>query len=840
MAECNSSKEINAYTGGNDFYISQLYTHLKISISRAKKIDIIVSFLMQSGVELLIEDLEWAIGNHIPIRLLTGTYLDITQPEALYSLRRKFGKDIDIRFYDNPNHSFHPKSYIFETDIENEVYIGSSNISKGALTNSIEWNYRFTDKQDKESVMHFKNAFNNLFEHHSVQVTDEVLDSYSKNWKRKTINYTSSFFAQDNSNSNTSSKFENKKKVFTTTTIPTPQGPQIEALYKLEKMRKEGYDKALVIAATGIGKTYLAAFDSINAKRVLFVAHRQEIIKQAALSFEKIRGAGICGLFYSEEKQTKSNVICALVETLGNKKYLSPNYFFQDNFDYIIIDEFHHAVSDNYKNIINYFKPKFLLGLTATPERLDGQDIYSLCDFNVAYEIRLQEAINKEYLCPFDYYGIYDDTVQYDEIDWKNGKYNQQELEKALMITRRFELIYKNYKKYSSTKVLGFCSSVEHAKWMAKEFSNVGIPSCSVHSGVEDKYSLERSVAIESLKIGKIKIIFSVDMFNEGVDIPCIDMVMFLRPTESPTVFLQQLGRGLRLSENKNKVIVLDFIGNYKKASIVPSLLTGKPFNKKSSTKKNILPKEIEIPYGCHIDFDFQLVDIFERQIQNSLKLKEKVLQHFLTLSEQLQKVPSRLNFFNSLDDELLFLLKKNSKENPLKDWIQFLYNEKMLTDEEQQLFVNNTSVAQNIGHTFLTMIETTSMTKSYKMPILLAFYNEGNIKLNISSTDIYNSFVSFYNIPTNTIDMQKDSTTKDFLSWNKEKIIALALKNPLHAFANTHKNFFTIQEDGSFSLTQELLYASKSSVFASHIKDAISYRLADYYERNNSKSDLS
>src|SRR5574344_950455 len=582
MDENNTSKEINALTGDYEFYQAQLLFHLNVSISRAKKIDIIVSFLKKSGVEELKNQLEWAVGNNIPIRILTGTYLGITEPAALYYLRDVFGYKIDIHFFTPAKHSFHPKAYLFETDVGKEMYIGSSNISRGALTSSIEWNYRITEEKDSESIEIFSKTFNDLFYNHSISVTDEVLSSYSKSWK---ANKFYSAWKENYKKSNTSdSSVDSSIKL----NEIKPRDSQIEALYKLRTLREQGFTKALVIAATGIGKTYLAAFDSKTSSRILFIAHREEIIKQAAISFNKVRGDNCSGLFYGSQKDKDKPVICALIETLGRKEYLNENYFPCDYFDYIVIDEFHHAVASNYKRLIEYFKPKFLLGLTATPEIMYGQDMYSIGDFNSAYEIRLQEAINKGWLSAFDYYGIYDDTVEYKNISYSNGKYNSSELEKALMINKRSELVINHYKKYSTKKALGFCSSIAHADFMAKSFCNEGIPSCSVHSGEANEFTKSRDVAIKELQSGKIKVIFSVDMFNEGVDIPSVDTILFLRPTESPTIFLQQLGRGLRLSNEKSKVIVLDFIGNYKKAGMIPYLLKGKPYTPDLKNKKTI------------------------------------------------------------------------------------------------------------------------------------------------------------------------------------------------------------------------------------------------------------
>ena len=601
---CNINDISNATIGDKDY----LYPKLKQSFKTAITIDIIVSFLMESGAKLLLQDLKEALNRGVKIRILTGNYLKITQPQALYLLKSELKNQVDLRFYNNPNKSFHPKAYMFHNPIDSEIYIGSSNISRGALTSSIEWNYRFLKSNAPNDFKVFYDTFEDLFNNHSLIITDEVLKDYSKQWIRPNIY--KDIEKEERKEDNVINIFE-------------PRGAQIEALYSLKKSREEGFDKGLVVAATGIGKTYLAAFDSAKYNRVLFVAHREEIIKQAAQSFKNVRKSDDIGFFYGNQKDTKNLFIFALVQSLGKEEYLKEEYFSKDYFDYIIVDEFHHAVSNNYKKIIDYFTPEFLLGLTATPERLDSKDVFALCDYNMVYEVRLKDAINKGWLVPFRYYGIYDETVNYESIDYKNGKYDDKQLEEALMLNKRGELILNHYLKYNSKRAMGFCTSRHHAEYMAKIFNENNIPSAAVYSREKGEYSEERNMALSKLTSGELKVIFSVDMFNEGLDIPAIDMVMFLRPTQSSTIFLQQLGRGLRKSKDKTYLNVLDFIGNYKKANLVPFLLSGKEYS--SIESKNNRQSDYEFPEECIVDFDFRITDIFKNQAEREMKVKDKI-----------------------------------------------------------------------------------------------------------------------------------------------------------------------------------------------------------------------
>lgn len=844
----------NAITGNKNY----LYYRLRESFKKADKIDIIVSFLMESGVKLILKDLKQAVDRGVSIRILTGNYLKITQPSALYLLKGELKDKVDLRFYNVPNKSFHPKSYMFHNKTDSEIYVGSSNISRGALTNSIEWNYRFLKSQNKNDYEEFYNTFEDLFYNHSQIIDDDLMKEYSKSWKRPQIfkdiereNEELSKFQKEldnyESNINTNVKetedmnLEKEVKKDNTEVIGNneithkeiaenkviqlfePKGAQIEALYALNNTREEGFDKALVVAATGIGKTYLAAFDSKDSNKILFVAHREEIIKQAARSFKNVRNSDDVGYFFNNIKDKDKSMIFALVQTLGKDEYLNEEYFKKDYFDYIVIDEFHHAVSNNYRKIIDYFKPKFMLGLTATPERLDSKDVFSLCDYNTVYEIRLCDAINKGYLVPFRYYGIYDKTVDYDNVEFKNGKYVEKQLEEALMLNKRSDMILNHYRKYNSKRALGFCTSKRHAEYMAKFFSENGVKSVAVYSGENGEYAEERNSAINKLSSGEINVVFSVDMFNEGLDIPSIDMVMFLRPTQSPTVFLQQLGRGLRKFEGKKYLNVLDFIGNYRKADFIPFLLSGKQYSRVES--KRGLPKEEDYPEDCRIDFDFKLIDIFKNLASKEMKIKDKIKEEFLRVKDKLGHRPSRVELFNNIDDEVYSAIKKGkSSLNPFNDYMGFLKENDELSEDELS-FINSR------GYDFIKMIETTSMSKSYKIPVLLGFYNNGHIKMSLDEEDIYKSFYEFYHKGSNKVDMLKDKRTSGFESWDKKDYVKLAKDNPVKFLIKTHGDFFRKNDDAVIALFDEMNKYIKNEVFVSNMKDSIDLRCGKYYE---------
>ncbi|MFI3211432.1 MAG: DEAD/DEAH box helicase family protein [Peptostreptococcaceae bacterium] len=807
-------------TGYNDYF----YNHFKESIEKANTVDIIVSFLMESGVKYIKKDLELIRNRGIKIRVLTGNYLNITQPSALYMLKDILEDDVDLRFYDDSKRSFHTKAYIFESDKNNEIFIGSSNLSKSAFTNAIEWNYRIDKKLDERSYNYFKETFEDLFLNHSKIIDDKELKLYSMNWKKPKIDI-------DISKTN----LENKEY--------EPRDAQIEALYELKNTRKNGYDKGLVIVATGVGKTYLSAFDSREFNRVLFVAHREEILNQAYESFKNVRKDKIIkrddllvaeksskyygenndedeynmGFFRNTTKDITSDIIFASVQTLGQEKYLNNSYFSKDYFDYIIVDEFHHAVSKNYQNIINYFKPKFMLGLTATPDRLDSKDIYDICDYNVVYELNLKNAIDRDILVPFKYYGIYDETVNYSDIDYKNGKYNPSELEKSLSINNRAELIYNNYKKYSSKRALAFCSSKYHAEFMAEKFNSMGVKSCYVCSGNDNKneFKEERADAIRKIKNGEMKVIFSVDMFNEGVDISSIDMVMFLRPTQSPTVFLQQLGRGLRKDIDKECLNVLDFIGNYKNINLIPKLLTSS--NDKKYLQNNFNINE-NLPNNCMIDFDFEVIDLF-RKFEKISPL-ESIKIEYLNLKEKLGYNPSRVEFLLDMNDELYLKIKKSATNNIFKDYVNFLYDLNLISVD---------SFKDSLGHEFIKFIENTSMSKSYKIALFKCFFKEGNIKSSVSNYEIYQTFKAYYLVATNKVDMIQHKETKDFKTWEENKFVSLARNKPLKYLLKSTE-FFRADEENIY-LSNELKEYLNNEFFIENVLDAIEFRSKKYYK---------
>lgn len=423
-----------------------------------------------------------------------------------------------------------------------------------------------------------------------------------------------------------------------------PNYLQREVLNALNFFRSKGHKKGIVILPTGTGKTYLSAFDSLNAKgRILFIVHKLDILSQSKESYEHIYPKHKLGYLTGEIKNNvkDSKVLFASKDTLRN----CFTDFAQDEFDYIVIDEVHHGQAPTYQSILNYFKPNiFMLGLTATPDRTDRKDIFELFDYNKVFEYTLNDAINNGFLVPYTYYGL-KDNIDYNNIRYQNNKYRIEDLDKELIIPARNEQIFAEYiSKGNGNKALGFCCSIKHAVAMATLFNSKGIPSVAITSETEN-----REQVIKDFRDNKYTVAFTVDLFNEGIDFPDLRVLLFLRPTESKTIFMQQLGRGLRLCGGKGNAVVIDFIGNYKKANNIRKYLSGG----KSSVKKDPQGRTEKVVFEyspkCKVIFDAEVEKILDNQDKAEQGItKEDLIAAYWDLSEKLSRKPSQEDINNN------------------------------------------------------------------------------------------------------------------------------------------------------------------------------------------------
>jgi superfamily II DNA or RNA helicase len=533
---------------GNKSGVS-LESEIRKEIQSADEIQWIVSFIKFSGLRIFLKDLQEHTTKGKKLKLITTTYMGATDAKAIEELAALPNTEIKIS-YNTKQERLHAKAYLFLRNTQFHTgYIGSSNISRTALTSGLEWNLKVTTREIPHIIDKFQKTFDTYW-------NDREFETYEIAKQQEKLRRAILEAKGSQSGDRIGAFFE-----------ITPFDFQQEILERLLAERENGNYKNLVVAATGTGKTVISAFDfkkfylSNPGAKLLFVAHREEILKQSLATYRHIlRDQNFGDLWLGNRDPRNYNHVFASVQTLANR--ISQVKLTSDFYDYIVIDEVHHIPAKSYRPILTHFTPTILLGLTATPERMDGENI--LLDFSnsISSEIRLPEALNRKLLCPFQYFGLAD-SVDLTQVSWRKGKYDVGALEKVYTETDRRVLdILNNCEKYltdiNDVCALGFCVSRKHALFMSDKFLEKGLKAAALTSD----NSTEREAMFTKLQNKEINYLFVVDMFNEGVDIPQIDTVLFLRPTESLTIFLQQLGRGLRLYEGKDCLTVLDFVGN--------------------------------------------------------------------------------------------------------------------------------------------------------------------------------------------------------------------------------------------------------------------------------------
>ncbi|UOK41493.1 MULTISPECIES: DUF3427 domain-containing protein [Flavobacterium] len=620
------------FTGGNSG--TTLESELRKEILSSDRVDLLVSFIKWKGIRILEQELKEFTNRGGKLRVITTTYVGATDSKAVEFLASLPNSEVKVS-YNTGNERLHAKAYLFERNSGFHTgYIGSSNFSRSALTDGLEWNLKITTKE----VGHIIDKFRKTFESYWQNTDFELFDP--KNHVEK--------LAKALNEGKFSKDFQLNVSFFDI----KPFTYQNEILEKLEVERSiHGRNKNLVVAATGTGKTVISAFDYKNFKRnntsfkLLFIAHRKEILQQARATFQGILQDNNFGDLWVDGLEPSNNeYVFASVQTLNNKLNsvkLSPEYY-----DFIILDEAHHISATSYRPILNYFNPKVLLGLTATPERMDGENI--LDDFcnRVAAEIRLPEALNKKLLCPFQYFGI-TDSVDLTKVKWEKGRYVASELTNLYTNNdSRVGQIIKNLQKYTidlnNVCALGFCVSIEHAIFMAEKFSLAGLKAAYLTG----KNSTEREQLRWQLKNKEINYLFVVDIFNEGVDIPEIDTVLFLRPTESLTVFLQQLGRGLRLADGKECLTVLDFVGNARPEYDFESKFRAIIGKTTTSVQKEIENDFPHLPLGCSIVLEKKTKETILENIRKATSLNVNQLLNKIRNYQHQTTLPLTLNNF--------------------------------------------------------------------------------------------------------------------------------------------------------------------------------------------------
>lgn len=841
-------------------------------IEKCKEFWISVAFFNEAGLAAIKQQLLEAAERGVKGRILTSTYLHFNKPKAFLELLKL--KNVEVRVLDEPCHT---KGYRFYYENYGNLIIGSSNLTISALKTNEEWNIKLSSLDQGAVLDNVDFQFEKLWKRGEV-LTYEWIEKYKPFYE--------------------SNKMVRVKTKITPMELATlqPNLMQREAMYYLNKLREEGAKKALLISATGTGKTFLSAFDvrSYAPKKMLFLAHREQLLEQAKNSYQKVLGDTVSyGIYSGTKKEWDADFVFSTVQTLSKDENLQK--YARDYFDYIIVDEVHRAGAPTYIKILDYFEPKFMLGMTATPERGDNVDIYKLFDYNIAYEIRLQKALEMDLLCPFQYFGVEDISVDGKLLE-DDASFNE------LTSTERVRQILEkaNYYGYSGDRVKGlvFCNSVKVAEELAKAFNNAGYPSLAL-SGENNQQ--ERINAIKRLQSDKkenyLNYIFTVDIFNEGVDIPEVNQVIMLRPTESAIIFVQQLGRGLRKANNKSYVTILDFIGNCKKSYLIPIALSGDRSYNKDNIRRFISEDSKFLPGLSTINFaKITKERIFNNIDSTNLSTLKLLKEAYFELKKKIGRIPnivdferygsmdiqnyfnyagSYYNFLVKADDEfktrftptqeviMKFVCKFLSQGKRVEDLLvvkELINNRSVVLDIKKELAVNIRKVLSNkfqpnkndakqymlakiVAETsinFNEFIRTESFTKAIKsndfVIMLLDVIEYGIRQYNEKYSDKYK----------NTDFVLNEKYTYDevcrLLLWNKN-VTALNIggymynkeTNTMPVFINYHK-----EDDIKDSINYEDRFLNESTLIAlsksKRSMDSLDIKRLQNYEKNNMK----
>ncbi len=632
---------------------------LQEELAKCQSFYISVAFITQSGIALIKSQLSDLMDKGIKGKILISPYLDFNDPIAMQELLKL--KNVEVRLTPE-SMQMHAKFYLFEHKGKQVLISGSSNLTHNALKINYEWNIKLTSTYNGELIRATKLEFDKIWDK-SDQLTEERISSYARK-RQKTIRL-------DQLKDEDTAEYQLGQI--------RPNKMQQEALRGLAAIRRSGKNKALVISATGTGKTFLSAFDvqQFEPERMLFIVHREQILQKSLKDFQKVlQFADSEGLIYHSGADLKGKkYIFATIQTISRDYNL--NLFPDDFFDYILIDEVHKAGADSYKKVINYFKPEFYLGMTATPERTDGQNIYELFDYNIAYEIRLQDALDNDMLCPFIYYGVKDIEVEGCLIDENTTIANLTSDERVRHILSKIE-----FYGVSGTSVKGliFCSSKQEAHELAVKLNQQG-KRCRALTG--DDNIETRNGVVAQLENGELDYILTVDIFNEGIDIPSVNQVVMLRNTQSSIVFVQQLGRGLRKHESKEYVTIIDFIGNYKNNYLIPIALFGDKSMNKDNYRREL--REPNILNGLTtINFEEVAKEQIFKSITNTSLSNMKILQEAYTdLENKLGRNPLLVDYLNYNSIDPLVFFENTSFKNYVDVLNKFSKNSLVLSEDE-------------------------------------------------------------------------------------------------------------------------------------------------------------
>lgn len=767
----------------------------------AQAVDVVVAFVQPAGVKLIREDLRQALGRGVHVRLLTGDYMNTTSPDALrmlLTLASEFPERFFPSFYlGGGRKSFHAKAYIFAQGDQGIAFVGSSNLSQGALTDGIEWNLRTVSSSQSEEFQAIRRRFEQLLRSPNVlPLTRELVEQYAER-------------------------------------VPIPPAPdprlqplvphaiQKEALASLQKLRKQGARAGLVVMATGLGKTYLSALDyvQLGGKRGLFIAHREEILTQAKDAWERVLPDRTLGMLVGDSYDHEADVVFASIQTLSRTEHLQR--FAPDHFDYLVIDEIHHAAARTYRKVAGHFRPTFLLGLTATPDRMDGKSILDLCHDNLAYRAGLIRGIEAGLLVPFRYFGVRD-SIDFEHIPWR-GRWPIEELTAQANTQERADQSLREYRRHApptQRRALAFCCSTGHADYMAEYFRSKGVPAAAVHSG---QSSAPRSESLELLRAGDLEILCAVDIFNEGLDVPDINVVLMLRPTESPVIFLQQLGRGLRrsLDASKPHLTVIDFIGNHRSFMMKPQALlslVGQD-SPPGAALQSLRGGNLELPEGCSVDIETEAIEMLERVAR--LNRDDVLIYQYRSLQDGHGRRPTPAEVYAT----------GVSVRRPVKDhygtWFNFVDQMGGLNESEQLVLSRYAD--------WFSDLFTTSMSRCYKMVTLRAMLEGKGLTEPATVSDLVRRAKRIMeDDPLLQQELEEAMTADD----PEHRLAQIWRNQPLRVWSEgkgTTQTWFSFEYD-EFQLVLDVPTGDVAT-FEEMSSELVDFRLAEYRDRLRGKA---
>ena len=646
-----------AFVSNNPEEGKKVISVIEDELMKCDQFQISVAFITMGGITPLLQTLKELEKRQIPGQILTTNYLNFSEPRALKKLEELSNITLKMYDVDRADQGFHTKGYIFKKEEIYRIIIGSSNITSAALTKNKEWNTKIVSTEQGEIAQEIVKEFYQLWDSKYALFYDDFYENYKQ--KYEIIKKQRKIAKRDEIASTEKYKLE-------------PNSMQVGFITNLRRIVDAGENRALLISATGTGKTYASAFAmrELGFKRVLFLVHRSTLAKQALTSFRKVfedkKSMGIVGAGYSDYD---ADYIFAMVETLHKEDNLRK--FAPEEFDCIVLDEAHHSPANTYQKVMEYFKPKLFLGMTATPDKRDDGDasknVYELFHYQIAYEIRLQQAMEEDLLCPFHYFGISDISVVTDE-QMKARNISEEDFGKLTSDERvRHVIEQAKYYGYSGDRVKGlvFCSRNRECKELSAKFNALGYRTIALSGDNKDK---EREKAFERLAMNEedatdemqpLDYIFSVDILNEGVDIVEVNQVIMLRPTQSPIVFIQQLGRGLRKAENKEYVVILDFIGNYNNNFMIPVALSGDRTYNADTIRKYVISGNNTIPGASTVHFD----EIAKEKIFNSIDkikgMRSIIKESYISLKNRIGRTPLLFDFYEQGEIDPLVIIRE-------------------------------------------------------------------------------------------------------------------------------------------------------------------------------------